>query len=97
MRYPFEGKSRSLFAAGSAEDLELLRQLWVLIGSGLAVFCVGFEIWHLDNVHCAKLRLWRRELGLPWGILLEGHGWWHLMTGYGSCVAQRRGEFFAFS
>jgi dihydroceramidase len=22
------------------------------------------------------VRRWRHEVGLPWGLLLEGHGWW---------------------
>jgi len=30
----------------------------------------------LDNMFCGTLRRWRRDIGLPWGILLEGHGWW---------------------
>lgn len=23
-------------------------------------------------------------MGMPWGFLLEGHGWWHLLTGVGA-------------
>ncbi|EHK96863.1 putative Alkaline ceramidase 3 [Glarea lozoyensis 74030] len=49
--------------------------------------------------------VWRRKIGLPWGILLEGHGWWHLMTGFGSyfylvwgiwlrhCLNERQDEY----
>lgn len=50
---------------------------------GLSVFLCGFLIWNLDNIYCGHFRRWRREIGLPWAILLEGHGWWHLMTGLG--------------
>lgn len=53
---------------------------------GLSVFLGGFFIWNLDNVFCSTIRQWRRSLGLPVAFLLEGHGWWHLMTGLGMCM-----------
>lgn len=65
-------------------DAEIIKQMWIMVVFGLAIFLGGFGIWTLDNNYCSKLRQWRHELGLPWGILLEGHGWWHLMTGYGA-------------
>ncbi|KAL9124320.1 MAG: hypothetical protein Q9217_006338 [Psora testacea] len=65
-------------------DKEILQGMWVMIAVGLATFLGGFGIWALDRVYCSQLRSWRRELGLPWGIVLEGHGWWHLMTGTGA-------------
>ncbi|ORY06497.1 alkaline ceramidase-like protein [Clohesyomyces aquaticus] len=65
-------------------DKEILRQMWTMIACGLSIFLGGFAIWQLDNVFCPTLRRWRRQVGLPWGILLEGHGWWHLMTGVGA-------------
>ncbi|KAK5008423.1 alkaline ceramidase ydc1 [Cryomyces antarcticus] len=58
--------------------------MWLLIGYGLTIFLGGFFIWTLDNEMCSTLRIWRRRIGLPWGVLLEGHGWWHLMTGIGA-------------
>ena len=65
-------------------DTEILKMMWTMIAVGLSVFLGGFGIWTIDNVHCSRLRAWRREIGLPWGVLLEGHGWWHLMTGLGA-------------
>jgi len=59
-----------------ARDRKIIKTMWLMIGYGLAVFLGGFAIWTLDNVYCSTLRRWRREVGLPWGILLEGHGWW---------------------
>ncbi|KAL0261242.1 alkaline ceramidase ydc1 [Diplodia seriata] len=67
-----------------ARDTDILRTMWIMIASGLSVFLGGFAIWTLDNEFCGTLRSWRRDVGLPWGILLEGHGWWHLMTGVGA-------------
>lgn len=63
-------------ARQDGRDAQILRTMWVMIACGLSIFLGGFAIWNLDNIFCYKLRTWRREIGLPWGILLEGHGWW---------------------
>lgn len=65
-------------------DLRILQDMWVLVVWGVGVFLGGFALWGLDNKYCGVLRSWRRELGLPWGVLLEFHGWWHIFTGYGT-------------
>ncbi|KAF2869824.1 ceramidase [Massariosphaeria phaeospora] len=65
-------------------DLEILRRMWTMIGFGVSIFLGGFAIWQLDNMYCTTIRRWRREIGMPWGFFLEGHGWWHLMTGTGA-------------
>ncbi|KAI4097356.1 MAG: hypothetical protein LQ344_000455 [Seirophora lacunosa] len=57
-------------------NVRILNTMWLMIGVGLTSFLSGFGIWQLDNVYCSELRAWRREIGLPWGIVLEGHGWW---------------------
>lgn len=63
------------------EDLVLLKQMYQLLGFGVLMVTCGFTIWSLDRVVCGELRVARRKLGMPWGFLLEGHAWWHLMTG----------------
>lgn len=57
-------------------DEKILRMMWSIIACGLLTFLSGFAIWQIDNTYCSTLRSWRREVGLPWGIVLEGHGWW---------------------
>ena len=57
-------------------DQEILRTMWKMIATGLSIFLGGFAVWNLDNVYCSKLIKWRREIGMPWGFVLEGHGWW---------------------
>lgn len=59
-------------------DLETLRKMWLMVFYGLSMFLGGFLFWNIDNGFCSTLRRWRREVGLPWGILLEGHGWWYV-------------------
>ena len=68
----------------NARDVRILKQMWQLVGFGITIFLSGFAIWGLDNVYCSTLRRWRRQIGMPWGFFLEGHGWWHLMTGVGA-------------
>lgn len=60
----------------NVRDKAILKDMWVLVAFGLVMFLGGFGIWSLDNMYCSRLRSWRREIGLPWGVLLEGHGWW---------------------
>jgi len=57
-------------------DMAILRMMWKMIACGVGAVAAGFLIWNLDNEFCPTIRRWRREIGLPWGILLEGHGWW---------------------
>ena len=59
-----------------ARDMAILRMMWKMIACGVGAVAAGFLIWNLDNEFCPTIRGWRREIGLPWGILLEGHGWW---------------------
>ncbi|KAI8957055.1 putative alkaline phytoceramidase [Daldinia sp. FL1419] len=63
---------------------ETIKQMWVMIATGLSIFLGGFLIWTLDNEYCNTIRRWRHQLQLPWAIILEGHAWWHLMTGIGA-------------
>lgn len=79
---PQQGSASS--QANVSEDARRLRTMWSMIPVGIGSVALGFGIWTLDNIYCSRFRVWRRELGLPWGILLEGHGWWHLMTGTGA-------------
>ena len=59
-------------------DVKTLKTMWFMVGYGLFMFLGGFFIWNLDNAFCSKIRGWRQFIGLPWGILLEGHGWWYV-------------------
>ncbi|KIW53892.1 hypothetical protein PV05_06301 [Exophiala xenobiotica] len=51
-------------------------------------FLAGFVVWLIDGAACGWLRDARGYLGLPWGFVLELHGWWHVLTalGAGYCV-----------
>ncbi|KAJ4151310.1 hypothetical protein LMH87_012019 [Akanthomyces muscarius] len=66
--------------------IRTIRTMWAMIAVGLSVFLCGFLVWNLDNIYCSQIRRWRREIGLPWAVFLEGHGWWHLLTGLGMAI-----------
>lgn len=61
-------------------DMKILKTMWAMLAWGLSTFLGGFAIWNLDNFFCSKLVGWRRAVGLPWGVLLEGHGWWYVVS-----------------
>ncbi|KAJ1838030.1 alkaline ceramidase ydc1, partial [Coemansia sp. RSA 2708] len=44
----------------------------------------GFLAWNIDNVFCHNLRSYRGYVGTPLDALLQLHGWWHILTAYGS-------------
>ncbi|KAI1840500.1 hypothetical protein JX265_008603 [Neoarthrinium moseri] len=62
----------------------IVKQMWLMVATGLTVFLGGYFIWNLDNIYCSTIRRWRHQMGLPWAVVLEGHAWWHLMTGIGA-------------
>jgi len=78
------GASKTEHDRQDQRDKDIISKMWKMIACGLSIFLGGFAIWTLDNEFCPTIRRWRRQVGLPWGILLEGHGWWHLMTGIGA-------------
>ncbi|WVQ80582.1 hypothetical protein IAT38_002687 [Cryptococcus sp. DSM 104549] len=53
------------------------------MGWGVFTFAAGFGIWNVDNIFCDQLRRVRELVG-PLGFLVEGHAYWHYMTGYGA-------------
>ncbi|SPO29698.1 related to YPC1 - Alkaline ceramidase [Ustilago trichophora] len=58
-----------------------IQQLYLF---GAIIFLLGFAIWNLDNIFCYHLRQVREKVGYPCAVLLEGHGWWHILTGWGA-------------
>jgi dihydroceramidase len=50
------------------------------------MFLAGFGLWLMDNTFCRHLTTTKNTILLPWSILLEGHGWWHILTGLGTLL-----------
>lgn len=53
---------------------------------GLSTGLFGFFLWNIDVHLCGHVTAVKHWIGLPWGFLLELHGWWHIFTGIGSYV-----------
>ncbi|KAG2022865.1 phytoceramidase [Coprinopsis cinerea AmutBmut pab1-1] len=51
---------------------------------GAVLFATGFLLWNLDNGFCHRLTQWKLRLGWPQAFALEGHSWWHILTGAGT-------------
>jgi len=52
--------------------------------TGLGMFLLGFFLWNMDNIFCQTLTRWKVLLGWPTAFFLEGHSWWHVLTGLGT-------------
>ncbi|KAL9933192.1 hypothetical protein V8E36_007910 [Tilletia maclaganii] len=64
-----------------------------LFWTSTACFVVAFALWNVDNVFCEDLHKIRRRIGLVPGIVLQGHSWWHLLTGFGAYIAGLAGAY----
>ena len=73
---PSQGTSKAEQVRQDDRDRDILIRMWKLVAYGLTIFLSGFGLWSIDNVYCGPLRRWRLDVGLPYGILAEGHGWW---------------------
>ncbi|KAF5671922.1 hypothetical protein FDENT_10768 [Fusarium denticulatum] len=52
----------------------IIHQMRWIVAMGFIACAAGIAAWTFDNLHCSDLVRWRHQVGLPWGILLEGHG-----------------------
>ncbi|KIV99578.1 uncharacterized protein PV09_08755 [Verruconis gallopava] len=58
---------------------------------------IAWLIWNVDVHFCATLTRWKHALGMPWGILLELHGYWHLLTAISAYCFMAEIEFLTTS
>lgn len=65
------------------KDSKARTQLSKTMIFGVLIFILGYFLWNLDIHLCSHIRSKRREWGIPYGFVLEGHGWWHIFTGTG--------------
>ncbi|KAF2995145.1 hypothetical protein E8E14_003632 [Neopestalotiopsis sp. 37M] len=59
---------------------ELASRFW----TGTAYLAAAFAVWNADLELCLPLRALRQHIGWPWQLLLELHGWWHILTAAGA-------------
>jgi dihydroceramidase len=57
------------------------RRLIKLVHFGSFCAALAYTLWNIDVNFCGTLTRWKHAVGMPWGILLEFHGYWHILTG----------------
>jgi dihydroceramidase len=77
---------------------EVLFGILVLLVGGLATFGMisgglGYFLWNIDYHFCSHVTAFKRSIGLPWGLVFELHGWWHILTGIGAYVGMALVEY----
>lgn len=65
------------------EDPVAKRDMKYCTTTGAISFLTGFALWGIDRGQCTNLTHAKHFMGIPWGFILELHGWWHLLTGMG--------------
>jgi len=63
---------------------EVKSSIATTFATGTGLFALGFLIWNLDNIFCPALTRQKVAVGWPVAFLLEGHAWWHVLTGTGT-------------
>lgn len=66
-----------------AECDNIMKQMWRMAWTGMGMFLTGYFLWNMDNAFCGHFQVARNHIMLPWSAMLEGHGWWHILTGLG--------------
>lgn len=67
----------------NVKDVAAKRKMNITMYSGIGFFLLGYILWNADIHFCDLARSTRRDWGIPYGFILEGHGWWHIFTGTG--------------
>lgn len=60
-----------------------------------ALFAYG--LWNIDVNFCPTLTRWKRQVGMPLGVVLELHGWWHILTAIASYIFMALVEFLTYA
>lgn len=47
---------------------------------GISMGLFGYFLWNIDYHACGYVLRFKHWLGMPWGMLFELHGWWHIFT-----------------
>ncbi|VBB73430.1 Putative alkaline phytoceramidase [Podospora comata] len=80
--YVLEGVLRPAFKKRNPATCDRhMKEMWTLALTGIFMFLAGFLIWNIDNVFCHHITQTKQKVLLPWAIIFEGHGWWHILTG----------------
>ncbi|EME40939.1 hypothetical protein DOTSEDRAFT_74480 [Dothistroma septosporum NZE10] len=60
------------------------RQLRRLVSVASWTSMAAYGIWNIDVHFCPQVHHLKQQVGMPWAVLLELHGYWHIMTAIGA-------------
>lgn len=63
------------------KNFQAQKKLKKLASMGTYSGLFGYFLWSIDFHLCPYVTAFKREIGLPWGMMFELHGWWHVFTG----------------
>jgi dihydroceramidase len=69
------------------------KRVATLMNFGALSAALAYALWNIDMHLCPTVLTLRRSVGLPFGILLELHGWWHILTAIGAYIFMVLVEF----
>ena len=76
--------------------LEDRSRLTKLTTFGCVCAVLAYVLWNIDVNYCPTLTKWKHRVGMPWAVLLEFHGWWHILTAIASYAFMAIIEFLTF-
>ncbi|KAF2706868.1 alkaline phytoceramidase [Pleomassaria siparia CBS 279.74] len=85
-------KTRALIKE-KVKSEESKKRLGGLATFGMMSCGLGYFLWNIDFHLCSYVTSFKRSLGLPWGLLFELHGWWHIFTGIGAYIGMAAVEY----
>ncbi|KAI5783985.1 ceramidase [Pyronema domesticum] len=65
------------------KDERVRKEMKTIAKVGTGFYITGTLIWMFDEMRCQDLKNIRDVVGLPWGLVFEAHGWWHVLTAVG--------------
>ncbi|USP74451.1 uncharacterized protein yc1106_01725 [Curvularia clavata] len=69
------------------------KKLGNLATFGLSMGVFGYFLWSIDFHACKYVLQFKHWIGMPWGMLFELHGWWHIFTAIAAYVGMALVEY----
>jgi len=66
-----------------------------LADTSKACAALAYLLWNIDQHFCSLLTTHKRRIGLPFGMLLELHGWWHILAAIDAYIFMALVEYLA--
>ncbi|KAF8243157.1 alkaline phytoceramidase [Wilcoxina mikolae CBS 423.85] len=79
----FGTATRCIMLVRRVGDVRMKSEMKQIAKIGSITYLSGTTAWIIDELRCDDLRMLRDITGMPFGFILELHGWWHILTAFG--------------